>query len=63
MDCCEPVVIKRVIRSGEGCCESGEFQRRFPTKGEELQKLEDYRDQLKKELEGVEEHIKSSKSK
>jgi len=63
MECCGPVVIKKVIRGGEGCCETGEFQRRFPTKEEELQKLEDYRDQLKKELEGVEEHLKGLKSK
>jgi hypothetical protein len=63
MDCCEPIVIRRVIGGGESCCEPGGFQRRFTTKEEELAKLEDYRDQLKKELDGVEEYLKDLKSK
>jgi hypothetical protein len=63
MDCCEPIIIKRVMDGKDGCCQPGGFQRRFVTKEEELEKLQEYRDQLKKELEGVEEHLKDSKTK
>jgi hypothetical protein len=63
MNCCEPIVIRRAVGGGESCCEPVGFQRRYSTKDEELAKLEDYRDQLKKELDGVEEHLKGLKSK
>jgi hypothetical protein len=39
------------------------FSRRFISKREELERLEEYRDQLKKELEGVAEHIQELKGK
>jgi len=48
-----------------GCCGSGfgpPFRRFFSSK-EEQEYLETYRDQLKKELAGVEEHIKELKGK
>jgi hypothetical protein len=44
-----------------GCFESGSF-RRFISAEEELEMLEGYRDQLKKELVGVEECIQELKS-
>ena len=42
-----------------GCCGCGcgGFSRRFISAEEELERLEGYRDQLKKELKGVEERI------
>jgi len=41
-----------------GCCSGhGGFARRFISKAEKLEKLEEYKDQLKKELAGVEERI------
>ncbi len=47
-----------------GCgCGGGMFSRRFISKREELERLEEYRDQLKKELEGVTEHIQELKGK
>jgi hypothetical protein len=39
------------------------FSRRFISANEEREKLEEYRDQLKKELTGVEEHIQELKRK
>ena len=48
-----------------GCCGcgGGMFSRRFISKREKLERLEEYRDQLKKELEGVTEHIQELKGK
>jgi len=41
-----------------GCCSGhGAFVRRFISKEEKRERLEEYRDQLKKELAGVEERI------
>jgi hypothetical protein len=45
-----------------GCgCGCGPGFRRFVSPQEEQEWLENYRDQLKKELAGVEDHIKKSK--
>jgi hypothetical protein len=47
-----------------GCecgCGCGPGLRRFVSPEEERERLESYRDQLKKELAGVEDHIKKSK--
>ena len=41
-----------------GCCGCGPGLRRFFSSQEERERLENYRDQLKKELAGVEERIK-----
>lgn len=45
------------------CCGCGSGFRRFRTVQEKRERLENYRDQLMKELAGVEEHIKESESK
>jgi hypothetical protein len=53
--CC--VVVKA---SGSETCEPsccGPFVRRFATAGERREKLESYREELKKELAGVEERL------
>lgn len=46
-----------------GCSECGPFFRRFISANEERERLEEYRDQLKKELAGVEERIQELKGK
>lgn len=46
-----------------GCCGCGSFFRRFISAKEEQEKLEKYRDQLNKELAGVEESIHELKGK
>jgi len=53
--------------TAHGCCDSGAhkaavhsccgFSRRFPSRDERKQALEQYRDQLKHELTGVEERL------
>ncbi|MBA5941997.1 MAG: DUF5320 domain-containing protein [Methanophagales archaeon] len=61
---CEPQVrgSQRTLGAGGwdcGCCGCGDgtFFRRFISAKEEQERLEEYRDQLKKELAGVEERI------
>lgn len=44
-----------------GCCKS--FSRNFRSSKEEQELLNKYRDQLKKEIEGVEEHLERLKNK
>ena len=46
-----------------GCGSEGGLQRRYMTHKEELEMLEDYRGELKLELEAVEERIAELKSK
>lgn len=46
-----------------GCCGCGPFFRRFISVEEEIERLEKYRDQLKRELQGVEERIQDQRSK
>lgn len=46
-----------------GCWGGGHMRRRFFTAKEEEEWLEDYRDQLKKELAGLEERLKERKEK
>ena len=46
-----------------GCCGCGPFFRRFVSAKEEVERLEEYRDQLKKELAGLEERIQELKGK
>lgn len=47
------------------CCGPGAVMlfRHFVSRKEELERLEEYRDQLKKELTGLEERIQESKGK
>lgn len=53
-DCCGIRVVHHG-HHGAGCC--GIPQRRFMTKKEKHETLEKYRDQLRNELQGVEERI------
>ena len=52
---------------GSCCCgigfESSPFFRHFISKKEKKEMLEDYMEQLKKELKGIEEHIQELKGK
>ena len=63
MDCCQPMVIRKVVSGEESCCEPSGVKRRFVSKKEELENLENYREQLKKELEGLDEHLQDLKQK
>ena len=64
--CCQPTGNQRGFKSlghafGCGCgCES--FFRRFVSAKEEQERLEKYKDQLKKELAAVEEYLEGLKS-
>jgi len=44
-------------------CGSGTFSRRFISAKEELERLEEYKDQLKKELAGIDERTQELKRK
>lgn len=48
-------------RSGQGMCGCGCGGRKFLSKREEIEKLEEYSKMLKSELEGVEEKLKEIK--
>jgi hypothetical protein len=39
------------------CCGVGHFERRFQTKAEQIEMLETYLGELKKEVQAVEEHL------
>jgi hypothetical protein len=43
--------------SDECCCAGGHFQRRFKTKAEQIAELESYLEELKKEVQAVEEMV------
>ena len=63
---CQPEMSPRSSELAEctgGCCRYGPGFRRFFSSKEEKERLENYRDQLKKELVGVEESIKGLKGK
>ena len=65
---CQPRGMQRTLGACGctcGCCGCGctPFFRRFVSEKEELERLEEYKDQLKKELAGVEERIQGLKSK
>ncbi len=45
-----------------GCCGQGTFSRRFLSAKEKIEMLEKYKNQLTKELEEVEKHIKELKN-
>ncbi len=57
--CCSPKKNHKT-ETGFGNCCCG-FTRRFITKKEKLQRLEDYKEQLSKELAGVNEHLQEMK--
>ncbi len=63
---CQPREIPRSMGMSGctcGCCRCGSSFRRFFSSKEEQECLETYRDQLKKELDGVEERIQGLKCK
>jgi len=54
---------QKVLEACGCCCEADtRLVRRYKTAKEEMEKLENYRDELKKELAGVEERIRELKS-
>ncbi len=57
--CCVVVKASGTEECEPSCC--GTFARRFVTSGERREKLESYRDELKKELAGVEERLEELK--
>ena len=60
---CQPRERQRTVGVG-GCncgCGCGPFSRRFLTAKEKEERMEEYREQLKKELEGLEEHIQEQR--
>jgi hypothetical protein len=66
--CCQPGGSRGGFGGGEshyGCCSSRWERpfRRFVSAREEREQLEEYRDQLQKELAGVEERIQELKGK
>jgi uncharacterized protein (DUF983 family) len=62
---CQPRGSRGILAWGCNCgccgCGCGRFFRRFISVKEEVEYLEEYRDQLKKELEAVEECIQEVK--
>ena len=62
-DCCSPKhpPVDECKTSCCSCCEPG--FRKFITNAEKLEKLEKYKEQLEKELAGVEEHISALSAK
>jgi flagellar motility protein MotE (MotC chaperone) len=57
--CCVVVKASGAEECEPSCC--GSFVRRFATSGERREKLESYREELKKELAGVEERLEELK--
>lgn len=60
---CQPRERQKTVGVG-GCncgCGCGPFSRRFLTAKEKEERMEEYREQLKKELEGLEEHIQEQR--
>ncbi len=57
--CCVVVKGSGSERCEPSCCDS--FVRRYVTADEKRKRLEEYRDELKKELSGVEEHLEELK--
>ena len=59
--CCEPKAVKTSSDSGCCCCEPGLAVRRFVSSKEEAEKLESYKDQLEREIAGIDERIEEIK--
>ncbi len=59
--CCEPRVVKTSRDSDCCCCEPGHVVRRFVSSKEEADRLARYRDQLEKEIAGIDERIEELK--
>ena len=64
--CCNPRDISRSLGSCDCtpvCCDPGLFVRRFRASKEEAERLEEYKEQLEKEIAGVDERIREIKDK
>jgi len=59
--CCEPKAVRISSDSGCCCCEPGHVVRRFVSSKEEAEKLEGYREQLEREIAGIDERIEELK--
>lgn len=59
--CCEPNVARISGASGCCCCGPGYMARRFVSSKEEAEKLKRYREQLEKEIAGIDERIDNLK--
>lgn len=55
--CCEPKVVRTSKASDCCCCEPGQVVRRFISSKEEAERLEQYKEQLEKEIAGIDERI------
>jgi len=62
-DCCCCCCCECNCHSSDCGCGDGKFVRRFISKKEKLEHLEEYREELKNELAGLEEHIQELGSK
>jgi hypothetical protein len=61
--CCEPKVVSVSKASDCCCCEPGRMVRRFVSSKEEAEKLQQYKEQLEKEIAGIDERIDDLKKK
>ena len=57
--CCEP----NVSKASGCCCEPGHIVRRFVSSKEEAERLEQYKEQIEKEIAGIDERIDDLKKK
>jgi hypothetical protein len=57
--CCEP----KVSRASGCCCGPGHIVRRFVSSKEEAERLEQYKEQIEKEIAGIDERIDDLKKK
>jgi hypothetical protein len=61
--CCEPKAARNSSVSDCCCCEPGPVIRRFVSSKEEAERLEQYKEQLEKEIAGIDERIDDLKKK
>jgi hypothetical protein len=61
--CCEPKAVRISKASDCCCCEPGHLSRRFVSSKDEAEMLEQYKEQLEKEIAGVDERIGDLKKK
>lgn len=61
--CCEPKKVQASSASDCCCCAPDRVARHFVSSREEAERLEKYREQLEKEIAGVDEHIAELKKK